>query len=57
MHGTADTSVPPAHAEHAHAQISGSELYWIRGSHLGFGIDEGDQAQQHALSWLADHMR
>jgi len=52
--GTADKDVPPRHAEYAHATISGSELYWIKGgSHLGFwAADDDDAAQEYALSWL-----
>lgn len=54
IHGTDDRSVPPAHAEHAHAQIDGSDLLWIDGGgHAGFFADEA--AQQYAIQWLADH--
>jgi pimeloyl-ACP methyl ester carboxylesterase len=54
VHGTADRSVPAAHAEHAHAVIGGSELHWIaNGGHGGFFADAA--AQRHALSWLTEH--
>lgn len=56
LHGTADREVPPVHAEHAHAAITGSQLRWITdGAHLGFFLDLG--AQQHTLAWMADQLR
>ncbi|MDQ0672646.1 pimeloyl-ACP methyl ester carboxylesterase [Pseudarthrobacter siccitolerans] len=52
MHGTADASVPPENARHAHHQIHGSELYWMQGSHVAFFLEEGDTAPLYALDWL-----
>lgn len=52
MHGTADTVVPPDNARHAHARIPGSELYWMRGSHVSFFLEAADTAQPYALEWL-----
>ena len=57
MHGTADTAVPPENARHAHASIPGSELYWMRGSHVAFFLEEGDTAQPYALEWLQRQVR
>lgn len=52
MHATADASVPPANALHAHQSIPGSELYWMRGSHVAFFLEEGDTAPGYALEWI-----
>ncbi len=52
MHGTADASVPPEYARHAHRHIRGSELYWMQGSHVAFFLEEGDTAPVYALEWL-----
>jgi pimeloyl-ACP methyl ester carboxylesterase len=59
VHGPADKDVTPAHAEYAHAAISGSELYWVDGgSHIGFyTADAADAAQEHAVAWLRERMR
>lgn len=57
MHGTADTAVPPENARHAHASIPGSELYWMRGSHISFFLEEADTAQPYAFEWLQRHFR
>jgi pimeloyl-ACP methyl ester carboxylesterase len=52
MHATADASVPPENARHAHRHIRGSELYWMQGSHMAFFLEEGDTAPVYALEWL-----
>ncbi|MBO1269911.1 alpha/beta fold hydrolase [Arthrobacter cavernae] len=52
MHGTADSSVPPENARHAHQRIPGSELHWMQGSHVVFFLEEGDTAPVYALEWL-----
>jgi pimeloyl-ACP methyl ester carboxylesterase len=52
MHGTADASVPPENARHAHQKILGSELYWMQGSHVAFFLEDGDTAPRYALEWL-----
>jgi pimeloyl-ACP methyl ester carboxylesterase len=52
MHATLDASVPPENAQHAHRRIAGSELYWMRGSHVAFFLEEGDTAPIYALEWL-----
>ncbi|MGT2463358.1 prolyl oligopeptidase family serine peptidase [Sinomonas atrocyanea] len=53
VHGTADTSVPPGQAEHAHARIAGSELYWVKdGEHVGALLNEQDRAQTRITEWL-----
>jgi pimeloyl-ACP methyl ester carboxylesterase len=57
MHGTADTAVPPENARHAHASIHGSELYWMRGSHVSFFLEEAETAQPYALEWLQRQVR
>lgn len=57
MHGTADTAVPPENARHAHAGIPGSELHWMRGSHVSFFLEEAETAQPYALEWLERRVR
>lgn len=53
VHGTADTSVPIAHAEHAHTSIAGSELRRIDGGvHTTFLFRP--DLQQEAVAWLQD---
>lgn len=52
VHGRSDKSVPPASAEYAHAHITGSELYWMDGSHLAFGLEAADTAPAYVLNWL-----
>lgn len=52
VHGRSDKTVPPASAEYAHDHISGSELYWMEGSHLAFALEAGDTAPAYVLSWL-----
>lgn len=54
IHGTADPSVPVAHAEHAHAAIVGSRLRRIPGGrHLAFWTNP--DVQQEALAFLLAH--
>lgn len=52
MHANLDASVPPENAKHAHRRIAGSELYWMRGSHVASFLEEGDTAPIYALEWL-----
>lgn len=52
MHALSDTAVPPENARHAHRQIVASELYWMKGSHVAFFLEEGDTAPLYALEWL-----
>ena len=52
MHARGDAGVPPENATHAHRLIEGSELYWMRGSHVAFFIEEGGTAPEYALTWL-----
>lgn len=52
MHASKDATVPPENARNAHERITGSELYWMEGSHLSFFLEEGDTAPGHALEWL-----
>lgn len=54
VHARSDKSVPPASAEYAHAQIIGSELYWMDGSHLAFALEAAETAPAYVLSWLRD---
>jgi len=55
VHGEADRSVPAAHAEHAHAAISGSQVRMLPdGRHVGFFLDPGPQGE--ALAWLRRHV-
>lgn len=54
VHGTADTRVPIAHAEHAHAAIAGSEQRRIDGGgHTAFLFRP--DLQREAVTWLHDH--
>ena len=54
VHGRADRSVPMAHAERAHAAISGSQVRLLPdGSHMAFFVDP--DAQRGALAWLRRH--
>jgi pimeloyl-ACP methyl ester carboxylesterase len=52
VHARSDKSVPPASAEYAHAHITGSELYWMDGSHVAFAVEAADTAPAYVLSWL-----
>ena len=52
MHGTGDATVPPENAEYAHQQIADSQLYWMKGSHVAFFLEEADTAPGFALEWL-----
>ncbi|SDS73999.1 Pimeloyl-ACP methyl ester carboxylesterase [Microterricola viridarii] len=54
VHGRSDTAVPPSNAEYAHEHIAGSELYWMDGSHLAFGLEAADTAPAYVLGWLRD---
>ena len=54
VHARSDKMAPPANAEYAHAHIARSELYWIDGSHLAFGLEAADTAPAYVLSWLRD---
>lgn len=54
VHARSDKAVPPASAEYAHAHISRSELHWIDGSHLAFGLEAADTAPAYVVSWLRD---
>jgi pimeloyl-ACP methyl ester carboxylesterase len=54
VHGRSDKVVPPAHAEYAHAHITGSELYWMDGSHLAFPLEAADTAPAYVANWLRD---
>lgn len=54
VHGEADRSVPTAHAERAHAAISGSQVRLLPdGPHLAYFMDP--DAQREALAWLRRH--
>ena len=55
VHGRRDKVVPPAHAEYAHAHITGSELYWMDGSHLAFFLEAADTAPAYVANWLRDN--
>lgn len=52
VHGRLDKVVPPADAEHAHARITGSELYWMDGSHVAFPLEAADTAPVLVANWL-----
>jgi len=54
VHGRSDKTAPPANAEYAHARISRSELYWMDGSHLAFGLEALDTAPAYVVNWLRD---
>jgi pimeloyl-ACP methyl ester carboxylesterase len=55
VHGSADTSVPTSHSEHAHHAIAGSRLRWIPdGRHAAFWFTP--EVQQDALAFLLDHL-
>lgn len=54
VHGRADKTAPPANAEYAHTRISGSELYWMDGSHVAFGLEAVDTAPAYVVNWLRD---
>jgi pimeloyl-ACP methyl ester carboxylesterase len=54
VHARSDKAVPPASAEYAHAHIAGSELYWMDGSHLAFGLEAADTAQAYVVNWLRE---
>ena len=54
VHGTADTRVPIAHAEHAHTSIAGSRLRRIDGGgHTSFLFRP--DLQREAVTWLQSH--
>jgi pimeloyl-ACP methyl ester carboxylesterase len=55
VHGRSDKAVPPASADYAHAHIAGSELFWMDGSHIAFGLEALDTAPAYVLSWLREH--
>jgi pimeloyl-ACP methyl ester carboxylesterase len=52
VHARSDRAVPPASAEYAHAHITGSELYWMDGSHVAFALEAADTAPEYVLNWL-----
>ncbi len=52
VHGRSDKTVPPSTAESVHAQIAGSELYWMDGSHTAFGLEAVDTAPAYVVNWL-----
>lgn len=52
VHARSDRPVPPANAEYAHAHIAGSELYWMDGSHVAFGLEAADSAPAYVVNWL-----
>jgi len=52
VHARSDKMAPPANAEYAHAHITGSELYWMDGSHVAFALEAGDTAPAHVVEWL-----
>ncbi|GAA1798190.1 alpha/beta hydrolase [Agromyces neolithicus] len=54
LHGRSDKNVPPASAEYAHAHITGSELYWMDGSHVAFALEAADTAPAYVVNWLRD---
>jgi len=54
VHARSDKTVPPASAEYAHAHITGSELYWMDGSHVAFALEAADTAPAYVVSWLRD---
>lgn len=54
VHARSDKAVPPASAHYAHAHITGSELYWMDGSHLAFALEAADTAPAYVLNWLRD---
>lgn len=54
VHGRRDRVAPPVHAEYAHSHISGSELYWMDGSHLAFSLEAADTAPAYVADWLRD---
>lgn len=57
VHGRLDKVVLPAHAEHAHTHITGSQLYWMDGSHFAFGLEAADTAPAYVVNWLRDSCR
>ena len=54
VHARSDRTVPPSSADYAHAQITGSELYWMDGSHLAFALEAADTAPAYVVNWLRD---
>jgi pimeloyl-ACP methyl ester carboxylesterase len=52
VHGRFDKIAPPANAEYAHANIEGSELVWLDGSHVAFALEAADTAPAMILDWL-----
>ncbi|MGA7689696.1 MAG: alpha/beta hydrolase [Jiangellales bacterium] len=55
VHGTADTRVPIAHAQHAHTSIAGSELRRIDGGGHTTFLFRAD-LQQEAVTWLQNRL-
>lgn len=54
VHARSDKMAPPANAEYANAHITGSELYWMDGSHVAFALEAADTAPAYVVSWLRD---
>lgn len=54
VHARSDKMAPPANAEYAHAHITGSELYWMDGSHVAFALEAADTAPPYVVNWLRD---
>ena len=52
VHARSDKAAPPANAEYAHEHITGSELYWMYGSHVAFGLEAADTAPAYVVNWL-----
>ncbi|WP_232498092.1 alpha/beta fold hydrolase [Agromyces humatus] len=52
VHARSDKMAPPASAEYAHAHITGSELYWMDGSHVAFALEAADTAPAYVVNWL-----
>ncbi len=52
VHARSDKAAPPSNAEYAHAHIAGSELYWMDGSHVAFGLEAAESAPAYAAQWL-----
>lgn len=57
VHARSDKAALPASAEYAHAHIAGSELYWMDGSHLAFGLEAADTAPAYVVGWLRGEPR
>lgn len=52
VHARSDKMAPPVNAEYAHAHITGSELYWMDGSHVAFSLEAVDTAPAYVVNWL-----